>query len=766
MNIRIVSNELIGQTLGHYRIVSRLGAGGMGVVYRAEDLKLGRQVALKVLPAGSASGAEAIERFKREARTASSLNHTNICTIYGFDEHDGQLYLAMELLDGDPLDRRLSGRPLEMRTVLEIATQVADALDAAHVGGVLHRDIKPANIYLTRRGMVKVLDFGLAKLAPDFRRGARHLDARNETMAADHFSSVVGTTVGTIAYMSPEQARGDDVDARTDLFSFGVVLYEMVTGRQSFPGNTTAVVFDGILNRDPAPASSFNTAIPPELDRIISKALEKDRAMRYQTAADLGADLKRLRRDLSSRQSHPVASLPTSPDAPTVVMAPSGSSAAATRISGSAYAAAGAPTGEDGASQPPPSGSAPSLPRAHSTVTVTAPGTKTTWIVGAALTVLAIAAIAGGIGAFVASRNSATEAPAGGQTASAPSAAPAAPSPAPAAPAAPPIVAQPTPGAPPATTASAGAAAAPATKTNAAPASGARPSADTANTRPADRRAGAVPGAAPGPAGKPIPIAPPVPPLPTGPAVSREAEATQRLEVARAKVASHLNDQALVDLRQIVAEFPGTRASVEAAFLAGELHEKSGKNDDAMAAYVEVESRFKGDARAADAKLRRAGLLARSRQPRADLQSRELLNEVVRDFPGTPQANVALQTKLKIETERRDLREIDPILKVEVPAVMVTLRTLIEQFPSAPQAMPALNRLSTMLSSMNRHAEAAEALEELGARFPGNPMNVWFRLGEIYERRLNNPAKAKDAYAKVPQDSQSYNEAQKRLNRK
>lgn len=236
--------------------------------------------------------------------------------------------------------------------------------------------------------------------------------------------------------------------------------------------------------------------------------------------------------------------------------------------------------------------------------------------------------------------------------------------------------------------------------------------------------------------------------------------------MARAKVANQLNDQALVDLRQIVADFPGTRASIEAAFLAGELHEKAGKNDDAMAAYVEVESRFKGDARAADAKLRRAGLLARSRQPRADLQSRELLNEVVREFPGTPQANQALQTKLRIETDRRDLREIDPVLKVEVPAVMVTLRTLIDQFPNAPQTMPALNRLATMLSNMNRHAEAAATLEQMGARFEGNPMNVWFRLGEIYERKLNNPAKAKEIYAKVPQDSPSYNEAQKRLNRK
>ena len=297
----------------------------MGVVYRAQDLKLGRQVALKVLPAGSSDNQEAIERFKREARTASTLNHPNICTIYGFDEHEGQLYLAMELLDGEPLDSKLSGRPLDMRLMLEIAAQVADALDAAHTEGILHRDVKPANIFITRRGSVKVLDFGLAKLSPEYRRSRRHLDASHETRIEEHFTSMAGTTVGTIAYMSPEQARGDEVDPRTDLFSFGVVLYEMATGRPSFPGSTTAVVFDGILNRDPVPPSSLNTSIPGEFDRIVSKALEKDRSLRYQTAADLGADLKRLRRDSGSRQGVvPAAASAISPDAATVVL-PSGS---------------------------------------------------------------------------------------------------------------------------------------------------------------------------------------------------------------------------------------------------------------------------------------------------------------------------------------------------------------------------------------------------------------------------------------------------------
>ena len=227
----------------------------------------------------------------------------------------------MELLDGEPLDRRLSGRPTDLRTLLDIAAQVADALDAAHSEGILHRDIKPANIFVTRRGQVKVLDFGLAKLSPDYRRVGRLLDARGETSPPEHFTSAVGTTVGTIAYMSPEQARGDEVDPRTDLFSFGVVLYEMSTGRQSFPGHTTAVVFDGILNRDPVPPSNLNAQLPAELDRIVSKALEKDRSLRYQTAADIGADLKRLRRDSASKQGTLTASgVAVSASAETVVM--------------------------------------------------------------------------------------------------------------------------------------------------------------------------------------------------------------------------------------------------------------------------------------------------------------------------------------------------------------------------------------------------------------------------------------------------------------
>jgi TolA-binding protein len=249
-------------------------------------------------------------------------------------------------------------------------------------------------------------------------------------------------------------------------------------------------------------------------------------------------------------------------------------------------------------------------------------------------------------------------------------------------------------------------------------------------------------------------------------AAAREAEATQRLEVARAKIANNLNEQALVDLRQIIVDYPGSRAGAEASLLVAEVHEKVGRTDDAMAALVEFESRYAGDRRAADSKLRRAQMLGRTRQPRAQAQSRELLGEVAREFPGTPQAMAALNVKLKIETDRKDLKEIDPVLKIEVPAVMVTLRMMIEQFPEGPQSMAARNRLAVMLSGMNRHLAAAQVLEDLAARFPGNPTEVWFRLGEIYERRLNDPVKAKEAYAKVPQASPRFAEAQRRLARK
>ena len=701
---------MVGSTITHYRILEKIGAGGMGEVFKAEDLSLGRLVALKVLPPAMVGDRHAIERLRREARAASVLNHPGICTIHAIEESDGQQFIAMEYLDGQPLSNLIANGPLPLDTLVPIAIQIADALEVAHGHGIVHRDIKPANIFITRRQQAKILDFGLVKIA----NGQTATDSSSGlTMHSEALTTTPGMTVGTIAYMSPEQARGETLDARTDLFSFGLVLYEMATGRRAFGGNTTAVVFDAILNRSPQSVIEVNPSMPAEFDRIVGKAVEKDRELRYQSALDLRTDLQRLKRDAESSARIPVASrsvaaaVSTGASAQTEAMsasAPALAALSAASVSAVAEIPAVAPSGVVPQGAAAPSGTVPA-----------ASGMSKALMAGALFSIIALIAMVAYLSGRIQERSTAPS-----QAADVP-----------AAPAAPPAAsAATTPPAPPTLAASP-------VKADAvtAPRGVSVPPPDAAD---AARRADAT---------------------------AAKADAAASLAVAadlediRGKLASGQNAPAIAALNLFIERNPTNRLTPDAYLLLGQAYEAANRNDEAMAAYASVAANFKSSPRAPEALFRQAQRVLKSKQPQKEMVARNLYTTAADTYPKSEWAPRALLARAELEDKMRE-RVMDTIVGAPVPLELVTYRTLAEKYPSSSE--DALWKMSEILGDMNRYPLQAQALTDLVARFPQTRYEAAWKLGEVREKRLKNKAGAAEAYAKVPATSSKYRDAQKK----
>jgi serine/threonine protein kinase/outer membrane protein assembly factor BamD (BamD/ComL family) len=714
---------MIGQLVSHYRVIEQIGAGGMGVVYRAEDTRLGRPLVLKFLPAAASRDPMALERFEREARSASSMNHPGICTVYDIGEFEGQRYIAMEYLEGQPLDRFIGGKPVAVPTLIGLAVQITDAIELAHTEGILHRDIKPANIFITKRGHAKVLDFGLAKLAAGDSE-ASALDATAQTLAA-HVLTTAGVAVGTVAYMSPEQARGEELDTRSDLFSLGVVLHEMATGRQAFAGPTAAVVFDAILNRTPPPIVSVNPEVPFELERIIDKAIEKDRMLRYQHAADLKSDLARLKRD---RESGRVSIGGLSESRSDVGPAANAVSGSVPEVVGAASAAVPALA----SSAAVMSATVPSPPAEPATQS-TAKKSNTITIAAAVVGVLAVGS--GAVGYVLTRPTVGWQAPVS-QPAAAMAATPevavpavAEPKPAPAPEAGSKSVVTPSE----ATAVPAPAKPTPAVSVRTTPAP---PSVAAARTTPS-------PAAAPRPAAEPDPVG-------------------KAIEAARPAMERGQFDAALTDLQSALGKRPTSPNAAQARLLIARIYDRQGRTDAALAAYADLRTTYPRDPASADALLRMADLVQQTRRPDRTRVARSYLNEIVANFSTTNAAPQALAQRAVIE-DREDVRVTDPVLQRVVPAALVSCRQLTESYPQSAHAEAAFIRLARYYDDMKRYDLQAQALIALGSYFPKTRHDAWWEAGELFERRMRDAAKAKDAYSRVPATSRRYRDAQKKL---